>query len=103
MLLRVYSLHSRNKMVKDAIKYLWACFYSLGKNTFLLQAIVSIANLFSPDVAGIASKMKVNYCPLRLDWQAEEQTTIVRSVMELFQTLDCPHSRLPQDKLDILV
>ena len=90
-------------MVKDAIKFLWACFYCLGKNAFLLQAIVSVANLFSPDVANIATKMKVNYCPLCIDWQAEEQTTIVRSVVELIETLDCSYDKLPPDGLDILV
>ena len=103
MLLRVYSLHSRNKMVKDAIKFVWACFYGLGRNTFLLQAIVSVANLFSSEVATIATNMKVNYCPLCIDWQAEEQTTIVKSVVELIETLDCTHDNLPVDKLDILV
>ncbi len=103
MLLRVYSLHNRNKMVKDAIKFLWACFYNLSKNTFLLQAIVSVANLFSSEVSTIATNMKVNYCPLCIDWHAEEQTILVKSVVELIETLDCTYDTLPSDKLDILV
>ncbi len=90
-------------MVKDAIKFLWACFYNLSKNTFLLQAIVSVANLFSSEVSTIATNMKVNYCPLCIDWHAEEQTILVKSVVELIETLDCTYDTLPSDKLDILV
>ena len=75
----------------------------MSENTFLLQAIVSVANLLSPEVASIASMMKVNFCPLSIDWEAEEQITIVNSVMELIETLELPYLKLPQDKLDILV
>ena len=102
-LVQVYSLHQKNRMVKDVIKFIWTRFYWLNENVFLLQAIVSVANLFSSDVSALASLLKVNYSPLSIDWISDEQHLLVKATMELMKTLECGSFTLPTDTMDILV
>ena len=104
-LVQVYALHLRNKMVTDAIEYVWIHFYWLNKNVFLLQAISSIANLFKPEVSVLSTSMGVNYSPLKFvgNGLPEEQHLLEKATMALMSSLNSEEDSLPYDDLDILV
>lgn len=104
-LVQVYALHLRNKMVTDAIKFVWIHFYWLNKNVFLLQAISSIANLFKPEVSVLSTSMGVNYSPLKFmdDGLLEEQHLLEKATMALMSSLNSEEDSIPNDNMDILV
>lgn len=103
-LVQVYAIHSRNKLVKEAIKFIWVHFYWLHQNVFLLQAVASIANLLSTETDSLASLLGINYSPLNTEGTGEEKQRLVQATMELLEALECSRFRsLPKDSLDILV
>ena len=104
-LVQVYALHLRNKMVTDAIEFVWIHFYWLNKNVFLLQAISSIANLFKPEVSVLATSMGVNCSPLKFAGNVllEEQQLLEKATMALMSSLNSEEDSLPNDNMDILV
>ena len=51
-LVQVYASHMNNKLITDALKFVWGKFYllNLDSNVFLLQAIAATATLLSEEV-----------------------------------------------------
>jgi hypothetical protein len=103
-LIQAYALHIKNKMVTDAVQFIWIRFYWLNQAVFLLQAISSIANLFKSDVSNIATSLGVNFSPLKFAEceSLEEQKLLERAAMSLMSSLDCREDSHPLDSLDIL-
>ena len=52
-LVQVYASHMNNRLITDALKFVWGQFYllNLDSNVFLLQAIAATATLLSDDVS----------------------------------------------------
>ena len=103
-LFQVYALHIQNKLITDALKFLWFHFYLLDGNTFISQVAASASTLFSENVASLSSKVSSSYTTLSsslLHLQGEEAKRYqVRAVFELTCTLDM---NLPDDDLDVMV
>lgn len=53
-LIQVYASHMNNRLITDALKFVWGRFYllNLDSNVFLLQAIAATATLLSEEVSG---------------------------------------------------
>lgn len=103
-LVQVHSIHRNNRMITDAIEFIWVHFYWIHQNSFLLQAVSSIANLFCPETSMLAHFFGINYSPVNFGEQPDEQSQLKRSTMQLMVALGSESwSELPKDELDILV
>ena len=106
-LVQVYALHSKNKLVTEAIKFIWVHFYWKSKNRFLLQVIASVTNLISSEVGNLAIVLGANFSPLNVTVNEEEdedeKLQLVKTLMELLEALNVSYNDLPKDTLDVLV
>jgi hypothetical protein len=104
-LIQVYASHMSNKLITNALKFVWGQFYmlNLDSNVFVMQAIAATATLLSEEAAKLSASSGT---PLRSSLLSQHlspalvQGNNARAVFQLLQSLDSENP--PRDDLHIM-
>jgi hypothetical protein len=91
-LIQVYASHMSNRLVTNALQFVWAHFYmlNLDSNAFILQAIAATANLLSDEAAKLSTSSGTPLRPSPHPQQlgpALAQETNARAAFQLLESL----------------
>ena len=104
-LIQVYALHMKNKVITNAVKFVWTQFYLLDSNSFLLQAVAASATVLSEEAALLSRNIGTTFTILSQSSNAEgslAQRNHAKAVFELLEALSA--EQLTRDsELDVLV
>lgn len=107
-LVKVYRVHMKNKIVTNAIKFVWMKFYLLNGNNFLSQVMAAASSLLSEEAAFLSNNINSNLTSMpnkssSTSMEAEEANTMIaKALFELNGTLVDEKQRV-EDELNILV
>lgn len=106
-LVQVYGMHSRNKLITTAIKFMWTKFYLLNGNVFFLQVTAAASTLLSEEAALLSNSVNAEFTAesrRSIKMEADEAKKVnARALFELNSTLTSENRGFIRDELNILV
>ena len=107
-LVNIYHLHMKNKIITNAIKFVWVKFYILNGNIFISQVMAAASTLLSEEAAFLSNNISssLTTVPNRSSSnsiEAEEANRLIaKALFELNESLVDDKHRV-KDELNILV
>ena len=102
VLAQVYTLHHHNKIVLQAIEYIWGKFYLLNDNVFVMQAVTSLAALLCSRTSNLEGNTQLNIAKpadsFVSDFSTDDVHQRAQSVKAIFQLI----KSLRHDRPDLL-
>ena len=107
-MIQVYALHPRNKLITEALKFIWAHFFLLDGNVFYLQVTAATATLVNTEAAFLSRSTTSSFTGqsngLSNMEEGEARKFIIRAVYELTNSLNIEPYAFPlADELGVRV
>lgn len=107
-IIQVYALHLRNRLITEALKFVWAHFFLLDGNVFYLQVTAATATLVNEEAAFLSRSVSSSFSGLTSGLSnmedGEARKLLVRAVYELTASLDLELASFPPaDELGVRV